>query len=79
MGINSLKGRYLYLVPKKGLEPSHLAALDPKSSVSTNSTTSAQPFGGESFLVPKGRFELPQAYARQSLKLVRLPIPPLRH
>jgi riboflavin kinase/FMN adenylyltransferase len=30
-------------------------------------------------MVPKGRFELPQAYTRQSLKLVRLPIPPLRH
>ncbi len=29
------------MVPKKGLEPSRLAALDPKSSVSTNSTTSA--------------------------------------
>jgi hypothetical protein len=30
-----------YMVPKRGLEPPHLAALDPKSSVSTNSTTSA--------------------------------------
>ena len=29
------------MVPKRGLEPPHLAALDPKSSVSTNSTTSA--------------------------------------
>ena len=31
-----------YMVPKRGLEPPHLAALDPKSSVSTNSTTSAE-------------------------------------
>ncbi len=30
-----------YVVPKRGLEPPHLAVLDPKSSVSTNSTTSA--------------------------------------
>ena len=30
------------MVPKKGLEPPRLAALDPKSSVSTNSTTSAK-------------------------------------
>ena len=29
------------LVPGEGLEPSHLAALDPKSSVSTNSTIRA--------------------------------------
>ena len=27
------------MVGRKGLEPSHLAALEPKSSVSTNSTT----------------------------------------
>jgi len=27
----------------KGLEPTHLSALDPKSSVSTNFTTSAKP------------------------------------
>ncbi len=32
---------YYFVVPKKGLEPSRLTALDPKSSVSTNSTTSA--------------------------------------
>ena len=32
------------MVPKRGLEPPHLAALDPKSSVSTNSTTSAHCF-----------------------------------
>lgn len=31
-----------YMVPKKGLEPPRLAALDPKSSVSTSSTTSAK-------------------------------------
>ena len=30
------------MVRMKGLEPSRLAALEPKSSVSTNSTTSAQ-------------------------------------
>jgi hypothetical protein len=30
-----------FTVRMKGLEPTHLAALDPKSSVSTNSTTSA--------------------------------------
>ena len=30
------------MVPKRGLEPPHLAVLDPKSSVSTNSTTSAE-------------------------------------
>ena len=30
------------MVPRKGLEPSRLAALEPKSSVSTNSTTWAQ-------------------------------------
>src|SRR6056300_1715066 len=29
----------LQVVGRKGLEPSHLAALEPKSSVSTNSTT----------------------------------------
>ena len=29
------------MVRQEGLEPSHLAALEPKSSVSTNSTTSA--------------------------------------
>ena len=28
-----------FLVPRRGLEPPHLAALDPKSSVSTNFTT----------------------------------------
>ncbi len=28
-------------IPAEGLEPTHLAALDPKSSVSTNSTTQA--------------------------------------
>ncbi len=28
-------------IPAEGLEPTHLAALDPKSSVSTNFTTSA--------------------------------------
>ena len=32
------------MVPKRGLEPPRLAALDPKSSVSTNSTTSAHIF-----------------------------------
>ena len=37
----SLKKAFLNLVLEKGLEPSHLAALDPKSSVSTNSTTRA--------------------------------------
>ena len=31
------------------------------------------------YLVPKGRFELPQAFAHLSLKQARLPIPPLRH
>ena len=30
------------MVRQEGLEPSHLAALEPKSSVSTNSTTSAK-------------------------------------
>jgi hypothetical protein len=30
-----------YLVRVKGVEPPHLSALDPKSSVSTNSTTPA--------------------------------------
>ena len=30
-------------------------------------------------MVPKGGFEPPQAFARRSLKPVRLPIPPLRH
>ena len=30
------------LVPGTGLEPAHLTALDPKSSVSTNSTTRAR-------------------------------------
>jgi hypothetical protein len=34
------------VVPKRGLEPPHLAVLDPKSSVSTNSTTSANCFRG---------------------------------
>ena len=33
--------RLKLLVPGEGLEPSHLAALDPKSSVSANSTTRA--------------------------------------
>ena len=32
---------FLLMVPKRGLEPPHLTVLDPKSSVSTNSTTSA--------------------------------------
>ncbi len=32
---------FLLMVPKRGLEPPRLAALDPKSSVSTSSTTSA--------------------------------------
>ncbi len=32
------------MVPKRRLELPRLAALDPKSSVSTNSTTSAEPF-----------------------------------
>ena len=31
----------LHFVQAEGLEPTHLAALDPKSSVSTNSTTPA--------------------------------------
>ncbi len=31
------------MVRKKGIEPSCLAALDPKSSASTNFATSAQP------------------------------------
>ena len=31
--------KIIKVVPRKGLEPLHLAALDPKSSVSTNSTT----------------------------------------
>ena len=29
------------IVPREGLEPSHLSILDPKSSVTTNSTTKA--------------------------------------
>ena len=33
----------IYSVRAKGLEPSHREALDPKSSVSTNFTTSAKP------------------------------------
>ena len=32
----------LHFVQAEGLEPTHLAALDPKSSVSTNSTTPAE-------------------------------------
>jgi hypothetical protein len=36
----SLRDMLLYLVGMKGLEPSRLAALVPKTSVSTNSTTS---------------------------------------
>ena len=32
----------LFFVRMKGVEPPRLAALDPKSSVSTNSTTSAE-------------------------------------
>ena len=36
------KAEYQVLVRMKGLEPSRLAALAPKASVSTNSTTSAQ-------------------------------------
>ena len=47
-----------YLVPKRGLEPPRLAALDPKSSVSTSSTTSADIHFVR--VVPKGRFELPR-------------------
>lgn len=38
---------FLFMVPKRGLEPPRLAALDPKSSVSTISTTSALFFGAE--------------------------------
>ena len=30
---------YFFLVPRKGLEPSRVSAPDPKSGVSTNSTT----------------------------------------
>ena len=37
---DSLKSAYP-LVRARGLEPPHIAALDPKSSVSTNSTTPA--------------------------------------
>jgi hypothetical protein len=41
--INIVKSlKYKLLVPSKGLEPSHLAALAPHASVSTNSTTTAQ-------------------------------------
>ena len=36
-------------VPEKGLEPSHLAAQEPKSCVSANSTTSARPDGASPF------------------------------
>ncbi len=32
------------MVPETGLEPAHLSALDPKSSVSANSTTRAHGF-----------------------------------
>ena len=37
-----LKLSWAFVVRMKGLEPPRLAALDPKSSVSTNSTTSAE-------------------------------------
>ena len=37
----------LFGVPKKGLEPSRLATLDPKSSASTNSATSACDVGAK--------------------------------
>ena len=37
------------MVPRRGLEPPHLAALDPKSSVSTNFTTWA--WGGYNQLI----------------------------
>jgi hypothetical protein len=30
-------------------------------------------------MVPKGRLELPQAFAHYALNVARLPIPPLRH
>ena len=45
------------MVPKKGLEPPRLSALDPKSSVSTNSTTSAK-FRVSSLMDIENRIEL---------------------
>ena len=40
----SLEKTRPFLVRMEGLEPAHLSALDPKSSVSTNFTTSANLF-----------------------------------
>ena len=39
----SLEKTRPFLVRMEGLEPAYLSALDPKSSVSTNFTTSAKP------------------------------------
>ena len=67
-------------MPKKGLEPSRLAAHAPETCASTNSATWAwEQYYIQSWKVKRMRLELTRHNCHYPLKVARLPIPPSLH